>query len=46
MTGKLAALIERTALAIGRLGARISARPERVCWMNRAAWAGFSAASP
>lgn len=43
-TSRLASLLERTALAIGRLDARISATPVRAAWEQRAAWSGFTAA--
>ena len=43
-TPRLALLIERAALAIGRLDARISVTPVRAASEQRAAWAGFTAA--
>lgn len=41
---ELAALLEATSLAIGRLDARICASPVRAAWAERASWAGFAAA--
>ena len=43
-TSRLATLLERTALAIGRLDARISATPVRTAWDERAVWTGATAA--
>lgn len=43
-TPRLGLLIERAALAIGRLEARISATALRESWLQRAIWTGFTAA--
>ena len=43
-TAKLAGLLERATLAIGRLDTRISVSPVRSAWLERACWTGFAAA--
>lgn len=41
-TDRLAGLLERASLAIGRLDARLSSSPVRAAWRERAAWTGFA----
>lgn len=41
-TPRLAGLLERAALAIGKLDARVSATSVRSAWVERASWTGFA----
>ena len=43
-TSKLVARLERTAAAIGRLDARVSASPAAAPWHRRASWTGYTTA--